>query len=407
VAFNPLEQPGIPVEDQLRSWSELNVDPLDKESAHPYTECRVIVMNGIEVEGITFSHQFARHTDNLDILRRLALSRRVEQQQQKATNWLLPGDQTPLETTILYEQVAIDLTAWLARSEPDPYLTQTLNFGLLEDFDHLYRYANLYELNNGRRAEELTDSLTEIMPGRPTALEHRHPFDDIRRHYDKHTADPLSRLHSLSIVAAEQQTMNFYMTVGPMQMEPIARALYLEIAQIEEQHVSQYESLLDPTETWLEQLVLHEYNECYLYWSFMEDETDERVKRLWELHLNMEIGQLQVAADLLRRYEGREAAEILPPELPAPTKFQPNKEYVRAVLADQVGLTAKDTEYVPLESLPKDDRYHEYQRRVHGDGPVPSELVIEENRRARGAEYRDETDGEHPVIDLRQPARKS
>ena len=31
-----------------------------------------------------------------------------------------PGEQTPLETTIGYEQVAVDLTAWLARNEPDP-----------------------------------------------------------------------------------------------------------------------------------------------------------------------------------------------------------------------------------------------------------------------------------------------
>ena len=36
---------------------------------------------------------------------------------------------------------------------------------------------------------------------------------------------------------------------------------------IEEQHVSQYESLQDPHATWLEMLLLHEYTECYLYYS--------------------------------------------------------------------------------------------------------------------------------------------
>jgi hypothetical protein len=40
-----------------------------------------------------------------------------------------------LETTIAYEQVAADLTAWMARMEPDPYLKQAYQFGVPEDFD--------------------------------------------------------------------------------------------------------------------------------------------------------------------------------------------------------------------------------------------------------------------------------
>jgi hypothetical protein len=52
-----------------------------------------------------------------------ALVRRVEQQQ-KAVNWLTPGDESTLEVTIGYEQVAVDLTSWVAQNEPDPYLKQ-------------------------------------------------------------------------------------------------------------------------------------------------------------------------------------------------------------------------------------------------------------------------------------------
>src|SRR5436190_2012190 len=106
MTFNPLDEPGIPVDEQFRNWSELNVQPYDPASVDPYTQTRVILMNGIEVESIMFSHQFARHTDNLEILRALALSRRVEQQQQKAVNWLVPGELTTLEITIGFEQVA-------------------------------------------------------------------------------------------------------------------------------------------------------------------------------------------------------------------------------------------------------------------------------------------------------------
>src|SRR5215216_5978483 len=162
MSFNPLTEKGIPIDRQLRNWSELSVQPYDKNAVEPYTRTRVIAINGIEVESIIFSHRFARHTDNPEIKRTLALLRRIEQQQQKAVSGLVPGDESTLEHTIAYEQVAVDLTAYLARTEPDPYLQQTLNFGLLEDFDHLYRYANLLEMLEGKKAEEITRGLTEI-----------------------------------------------------------------------------------------------------------------------------------------------------------------------------------------------------------------------------------------------------
>jgi hypothetical protein len=402
VAMNPLEQKGMPIEDQFRSWSELNVEPYDKQEVHPYTRTRVILMNGIEVESTIFSHQFARHTDNLEIKRALSMSRRVDQQQQKTIVNLNPGDQTPLEDTIGYEQVAVDLTAWLARNEPDPGLKQALDFALLEDFDHLYRYANLYELIDGKHAAALTDSLTEITPGRPTMFHHRHPEDMIRPHYSTHTVDPLSRLHVMTIVAAEQQTMNYYMNHSPDFMEPIARALYAEIGQVEEEHVTHYESLIDPLDSWLKQLVFHEYNEVYLYWSVMQQETDQRIKRIWELHLEMELGQLQVACDLLRRYEGVDPAEILPRELPdTPVTFEPNKQYVRDVLARTVDLRPDGLGYTHVDDLPSDHRFFEHQAKVNAGG-TPSEQIIEVNREKQGREYRDETDGEHPIIDLRE-----
>ena len=42
--------------------------------------------------------------------------------------WNNFGDQSPLETTIGYEQVAIEVTANLAQHEPDPYLKQVMDF---------------------------------------------------------------------------------------------------------------------------------------------------------------------------------------------------------------------------------------------------------------------------------------
>lgn len=398
VTFNPLEHRGIALDRQLRNWRELNVEPTDPDRADPYTRCRIITMNGIEVEAILFSHQLARHCPDMDVKRRLAEVRYLEQQQQKAVNWLLPGVASALETTIAYEQVAVDLTAWVARMEPDPYLKQAYQFGVLEDFDHLYRYANLYEMIQHRKAEKIVDGLTEVIPGRPTKFHHRHPHDNVREPYNRHTADPISKLHALTIMSAEQQTMNFYMNVGPEYMEPIARQLYQEIGLVEEEHVTHYESLVDPGETWWEQLVNHEYNECYLYHSFMQTESEPRIRAIWELHLNMELEHLRVACDLLREHDGREPEQVVAPELPRPVTFEPNKQYLRELLDTQIDLTTLGAGYVREAH----ERFERMQEAIHGGEAPPSERVIDEHRDRFGEDYRLSTDGEHPVAELRQ-----
>jgi len=400
MTFDPLEQTGIPLDKQLRNWRELDVVPVDPDLSDPYTLCRIITMNGIEVESILFSHQFARVCPDQDVTRKLAEIRYIEQQQQKVVNWLLPGQASTLETTIFYEQVAVDLTAWIARMEPDPYLKQAYEFGVLEDFDHLYRYSNLYEIIQHRKAEKLVQGLTEVMPGRPTKYHHRHPVDNVRDPYDRTTAAPLSKMHALTVMAAEQQTMNFYMNVGPQYMEPIARQLYQEIAMIEEEHVTHYESLVDPGETWWERLVLHEYNEVYLYHSFLTTESDPKVKAIWELHLNMEIEQLNIAMDLFRTHDERDPAELLPPTLPAPVTFEPNKEYLRHLLDTQIDLTTLGAGYVTEAH----ERFETLQDKLMAGELPPSETVTDHHRTQFGTDYRMETDGPHPVTELRQQA---
>jgi rubrerythrin len=407
VAFNPLQESGLSLEKQLRNWRDLNVTPYDKDAVHPFGRCRGIVANGIEVEAVMFSHSLARNTLDPEVKRHLALVRRIEAQQQKAMNWLIPGDETTLEVTLGYEQVAVDLTSWVAQNEPDAYLRQVYEFGLLEDFDHLYRYANLYDLLDSKKAEKIVGALTEITPGRPTIFEHRDPRDEIRRPMTALAADPQSILNALTVMSAEQQTMNFYNTIGNRFVEPLARGLYLEIAQIEEQHVSHYESILDPSCTMLENLAFHEYNECWIYYSFMQEETDPKVKALYELHLAMEIEHLRIACELVKKIERRDPAEFLPAAIERPLQFKENKAYVRQVLAEQIELTSKESEFVPISSLPENDRYFAYNGTVNSGG-VPTEDVITRTIEARGKDYRLETEGPNPVAGLqRQEERKN
>lgn len=101
-----------------------------------------------------------------------------------------PADETILETTIGYEQLAVELTANLARREKDPYVKMALDFALLEDFDHLYRFSNMLMHDMNIDASKLVGKRTEITPGRPTIAEHRFPEDDVRRACDNKRRTP-------------------------------------------------------------------------------------------------------------------------------------------------------------------------------------------------------------------------
>jgi hypothetical protein len=51
-----------------------------------------------------------------------------------------------------------------------------------------YRYSALMDRLFGKDANALIQSYTDLVPGRPTALEHRHPQDDLRTPYDRRRA---------------------------------------------------------------------------------------------------------------------------------------------------------------------------------------------------------------------------
>ena len=106
-----------------------------------------------------------------------------------------------MEHTIGYEQLAVDLTAELAKRESDCYVKKALDFALLEDFDHLYRYSNQLEMEQGIIAERLVGRYTEIMPGRPTIAHHRFPKDNVRRGINSKTADKQTVLSTLIIIS--------------------------------------------------------------------------------------------------------------------------------------------------------------------------------------------------------------
>jgi rubrerythrin len=278
----------------------------------------------------------------------------------------------------------------VAQHEPDPYLAQIYRFGLLEDFDHLYRFAALMDRVYGGDANNILQSYTDILPGRPTSVEHRAPEDDLRDCYDRNKAQPITKLNAVTIMGGEHQTHDYYMTIGPMFADPVARQLYAEIASIEEQHVTQYEAIIDPEETWLEKWLMHEATEIYNYYSCLQYETNPRIKSIWERFLNYELGHLHFVLEVFRKYDKRDPAEVIPESLPEPVEYKSHRQFVRKVLNEEVDLRARSTRIISKDEEAADSPSVRYREQLNSKGS-PSETVAAGYKWKPGTELAEET----------------
>ncbi len=187
------------------------------------------------------------------------------------------------------------------------------------------------------------------------------------------------------ITAAEQQTMNYYMNTAALWPDEMGRRLYQEIGMVEEQHVTQYGSLLKPCMSRLENLLVHQYVECWLYWSCYETETDTRIRGIWQFMFEQELKHLHIALELLRQYEKKDWQEVIPDaEFPAPLVMESNIEYVRCVLGSTVNDTACRERYVDVRTNAP-ETFIRYQRLVNDPvRNVMSHTFIEDYIRKNG-----------------------
>jgi hypothetical protein len=181
------------------------------------------------------------------------------------------------------------------------------------------------------------------------------------------------------------------MNIGPIFADPVARQLYAEIASVEEQHVTQYESIIDPTETWLEKWMLHEAAEVYNYYGCMTQEGNPRIKAIWQRMLDYELGHLNVAMELFQRVENRDPMSVLPREVPEPIPHAEQRNFVRTVLANEVDLRALGAQYVPKRQ--EGPASQEYRQQMNSAGS-PSQAV------SAGYRWRPGTELSRKVVNL-------
>ena len=395
MSFNPLKEKGMQLEDQIRTWHEIAGKPLNKTMTNCYTRARQLLLNSIETGARNFKHMFSQFCKDTEAKKLIADIRRIEDMQQTTVNWLTPSDQSVLETTLAYEQTAVDLTAGIAQNEPDSYVKQAFDFCLLEDFDHLYRYSQWAYIMHNVKPSDITQCQTDIVVGRPTQQQHNVNSMRIRKPYDRKKAAIQTKVNIRTILALEHQTQNFYSEHGMYYGNGVLRETYAEICDVEEEHVTMYGSLIDSKESLYEKLLLQEFTEVCAYYSCMEDEKDESVRKIWERFLLFELEHLQAAAKLFEKHEKRDAQEVIGDKVIVTASICSQKDYTRALLKEQLGKRL-DTKkgYTNINNLPpKWDSYY-IQDHVALEG-APTETVI----RIMGPSYgRDVVEGSERLI---------
>jgi hypothetical protein len=376
-----LRDKGMPLSQQRMSWRDMVGKPISKLDDDAFTRVRIILMNGVELDSLRTKQVALRMNREARVT--LSQLMRVEQHQATTINWLIGADHSPLETTIGYEQTAIEVTASVAQLEPDEYLASAYRFALLEDFDHLYRYSALLDRLEGKDANNITQGYTDIVPGRPTIVHHRAPEHELIRPYERN-AQLATKLHALTLTGGEYQTHDYYMNIGPIFADPLARQLYAEIASVESQHITHYGSMLNPEESLLEKLLLSEACEIWNYAACVAQETNPRVKAIWERFLDYELGHFQVALNLFKDTERRDPEEVLGNgKLPDFIKFESQREFVRKTVEQEVLLRKDGTEFVDEASEPESSLA--YRNAVNADGS-PSTTVSDTYSWAPGTE---------------------
>jgi hypothetical protein len=100
-------------------------------------------------------------------------------------------------------------------------------------------------------------------------------------------------------------------------------------------------------------------------------ETNPRIKAIWERFLDYEMGHLNYAMEVFKKMERRDPAEILPAQ-PEPIAYKSQREFVRKVLHQEVDLRASGTEFVDKTQEP--ERSLKYRQQLNSEGS-PSQTV--------------------------------
>src|SRR3954447_7501981 len=212
--FNPLDHAGVRFDRRTSDRRELNTAPIDPHACTPYTRSWIIAMVGIQKAAIGFDRTVVRTEP--DPTRRAVFERlrSAESRRARAVAGMLPWARSALEDALAHEQAAVDVDVWVARAEPEPQRRDIYQCDALEDFGHLYRYADALDLVAHGRERDV-DEVVAVLPDR-----WGQPAAGAAGPAGVATTAPLSAFNTLTTLAVERQVADFYDHVDTGQLDP-------------------------------------------------------------------------------------------------------------------------------------------------------------------------------------------
>ena len=108
----------------------------------------------------------------------------------------------------------------------------------------------------------------------------------------------------------------------------------------------------------------------------MEDEVDERIKKIWEMFMLFEIEHMRYAAELVKKYDKKDPEEIIGTNIVIPCRFKSQKKYVQDILKKEIDKRLDNNMgYTTIDELPDDWESYSVQEAVAEDG-APTETTI-------------------------------
>lgn len=275
--FDPLDHPGIPVDHHGRHWHELEF-AVDTRATDPSTLRRISMVAAVEANAEHFDRQFANRVQDVDARRSVGSLGAATAERRQHLAGVRPSPHNTAEDAIDRARAAFEMAGWAVRNEPDPDRSSEYRQQAWQHLERLRRYAEYGDRAHLPWADLMAGEVDRWWPPLPTT-----PAGG--RTPSPPAIQPLSLLHNWMVRAA-----------GP-------RAIG---------------NRPQPRRRGWEALVVQESAGCYLYYAFMAEEGDRRLRPMWELHLQMQLAHLQTASNLLRRYAGRDAHEVIGAGLPEP-----------------------------------------------------------------------------------------
>lgn len=327
-----LNDKGTPLERQVFARREVTI------SAHEldvFSRVRGILMNAVEAEQDRFLRACGRANDGIQLS--LAKVRWVEMHQRMFIDWAMPSGQSLLRTAVDLQQAGVEISAAIARAEPDASFAWIFRHGLLDDLERMQQYSTPLDRLGCRDAQarfwDYSDASPDSVPPRRSSLD-----EETVAHYDRRSAKLVTKLHALTLLATKRQAHD-HVNLATTFADPGVRELCDDIASSEERQIPRYEALIDPRETWLERWLLHEANEVYTYASAATYETNPGLRSIWERFVDYELGHVQFVAELFQSIERRDPAEVLSARLDKPLVMASQRDFVRRVLERQTKAT--------------------------------------------------------------------